>query len=276
MGGLSTGGPRLEAAGPVSHRSLRECAGFRLNALSREIVENRLRSSNTHNARREEILKKLFEEAGCEGQSLTEHPVEHVKTPNLVCVHAGKSPSTIVVGAHYDMVEMGEGVVDNWSGASLLPSLLQGLGPAKHTFWFVSFTGEERGLLGSKALVREIERNGAKEQIRAMVNLDTLGLTDSEVWASRADPELVRWLGVTAASMKLPVSKVNVEEVGSSDSEPFREKKIPAITIHSLTQQTLRVLHSPRDTIKQIDMDAYYRTYQLVLGYLTVLDMKLD
>jgi hypothetical protein len=76
--------------------------------------------------------------------------------------------------------------------------------------------------------------------------------------------------------MKLPVATVNVDKVGSSDSETFRERKIPAITIHSLTQATLRILHSPQDTVKQIDFDAYYRTYRLMVGYLLVLDQNLQ
>jgi Iap family predicted aminopeptidase len=36
--------------------------------------------------------------------------------------------------------------------------------------------------------------------------------------------------------MKLPVSAVNVDQIGSSDSVQFSERKIPSITIHSLTQ----------------------------------------
>jgi Peptidase family M28 len=240
--------------------------------VAQSVIEERLHAFSTDNIKREAALKQLFEAAGCAGDALTEHPVPHVRAPNVVCTHPGASAATIAVGAHFDMVDVGTGVVDNWSGASLLPSLFQALGVSRHAFWFVGFTGEEKGLLGSKQLVREIDRS----KIVAMVNMDTLGLGETKVWTSHADPTLVRWLGATANMMKIPVETVNVDKVGSSDSEPFRERKIPAITIHSLTQPTLRILHSPNDTIKQIDFDAYYRTYQLVLGYLRVLDLKLD
>ena len=93
---------------------------------------------------------------------------------------------------------------------------------------------------------------------------------------SHADRELLRLMDVTAKAVKLPVRGMNVERVGSTDSEPFREKKIPAITIHSLTQETLPVLHSSKDRIEAIHKDEYYRTYRLVLAYLALLDQSLN
>jgi hypothetical protein len=86
----------------------------------------------------------------------------------------------------------------------------------------------------------------ASASVSAMVNMDTLGLAETEVWVSHADPMLVRLMEVAAATAKLPVAGMNVENVGSTDSEPFREKKIPAITIHSVTSETWPILHSPK------------------------------
>ena len=76
--------------------------------------------------------------------------------------------------------------------------------------------------------------------------------------------------------MKLPVTGVNMERVGSTDSESFRLKKIPVLSVHSITQQTFGILHTSRDNIEAIQMDEYYRTYRLVLAYLALLDQKLD
>jgi Iap family predicted aminopeptidase len=108
-----------------------------------------------------------------------------------------------------------------------------------------------------------------------MVNMDNLGLNETMIWVSHADPKLVQLIEVAAAATKLPVSGVNVDG-GSTDSEPFRTKKIPAITIHSLTPDWERILHSPRDRIEVVKKDEYYRTYRLVLAYLAVLDQNLD
>jgi len=244
--------------------------------VSQDLIDARLKAYATQNPERESIIRRLFEQAGCMGDAISEVPVKGVKETDVVCTKAGGSESTIVVGAHFDKVDVGEGVVDNWSGASLLSSLYQGLTvtPRKHTFIFIAFAGEEKGLLGSKAYVKQLDRDTSR--FKAMVNMDTLGLADTKVWVSHADKDLVTWLGSVAAKMQLPVAGMNVDKIGSSDSESFRDHKIPAITIHSLTQETLSILHSPRDTMASIQIGAYYRTYQLVLGYLAYLDFKLQ
>ena len=244
--------------------------------VSREVVEARLTSYVTKNDRREPALRKIFEDAGCRDENLSEQSVKSLKAPNLVCAMKGSLDGEIVVGAHFDLVTNGDGVVDNWTGASLLPSLYEGFAhiPRRHTFLFVAFSGEEEGLVGSKAFVGRL--NVTHENVRAMVNMDTLGLAETEVWTSHADPTLLRLIQVAAATTNLPLSGMNVDAVRSTDSESFREKKIPAITIHSLTLATLSLLHSPKDRIEAVHREEYYRTYRLVLAYLAVLDQKLE
>ncbi len=246
------------------------------NAVPPAVVEQRLAAYVSKNAQREPAIRQIFEDAGCGGEKLTEQPVKGLKAPNLICTLPGAAESVIVVGAHFDLVEAGNGVVDNWSGASLLASLYQGIEgvPRRHTFRFVAFSGEEKGMVGSRAYVRELRTT--HEQVMAMVNMDTLGLADSEVWVSHADPKLVHLMELAAAAVKLPVMGMNVDRVGSTDSESFREKKIPAITIHSLTAGTLPILHSAKDRIEAVHRDEYYRTYRLVLAYLALLDQSLD
>lgn len=82
----------------------------------------------------------------------------------------------IIIGAHYDHVDAGDGVVDNWSGASLLASLYQAVKvePRTHSYIFIGFTDEEKGEVGSHFYVRQM----TQEQVAltdAMVNMDTLG-----------------------------------------------------------------------------------------------------
>lgn len=244
--------------------------------VSKDIVEQRLEAYVTKNTDREPAVRQLFEAAGCAPERIAEQPVKGVKAPNLICTMPGQTDAVIVVGAHFDLEEAGDGVVDNWSGASLLASLYQGLAVVgrRHTFRFVAFTGEEKGLLGSKAYVRQL--GVTHESVTAMVNMDTLGLGESEVWVNHADKKLVELMQLTATTVKLPVSAMNVEQIGSTDSEPFRDRKIPAITIHSLTSATLPILHSKKDRIGAIHKDEYYRSYLLVLAYLAVLDQRLD
>jgi hypothetical protein len=68
---------------------------------------------------------------------------------------------------------------------------------------------------------------------------------------------------------------MNVAALGRSDSDSFRDIKIPAITIHSVTQDTWPILHSPRDQLSAINMSDYYDTYLLIRAYLAYLDESL-
>jgi hypothetical protein len=104
--------------------------------------------------------------------------------------------------------------------------------------------------------------------------MDTLGLGPTEVWASRSDPGLVRALNGLAHAMALPLSGVNVDEVGESDEEFFIQHKIPAIIIHSLTQETIPILHSSKDKYGAVHQQDYYDSYRLVSGFLALLDER--
>jgi hypothetical protein len=114
------------------------------------------------------------------------------------------------------------------------------------------------------------------ERTSAMVNMDTLGLGPTAVWVSHSDHQLTAALAGIATSLKLPISGVNVERVGSTDSEQFARRNIRRITIHSLTQNTLRILHSPRDNLSALQLDQYYDSYHLMAAYLSYLDVLLD
>jgi hypothetical protein len=224
--------------------------GIRYRLNSREMVEARLRKYAGNNQRREETLKQMFAESGCDEQHLSEQPVKGSKAPNIICVLPGTSDRTIIVGAHFDYVSYGQGVVDNWSGASLLPALYEAVKgePRTHTYIFIGFTDEERGEVGSRFYAKQM----TEEQVAAtdaMVNMDTLGLAPSEVWASRADKKLLGVIGGLSQQLNLPLTAVNVEQVGATDSEQFSSRKIPSITIHSLTQETwnARILHTSKD-----------------------------
>ena len=99
----------------------------RYDPVSREVVEARLGKYAGDNAQRENTLKRLFADAGCDELHISEQKVKGSKLPNVMCLLPGSSDKVILVGAHFDHVSAGDGVVDNWSGASLLPSLFQSL-----------------------------------------------------------------------------------------------------------------------------------------------------
>ncbi len=245
------------------------------NLVPQATVESRLNKYGGKDSEREATLKQMFAEAGCDDEHVSEQVVKRSKLPNVICVLPGTSDKVIIVGAHFDHIAEGSGVVDNWSGASLLPSLYQALkdGPRKHTFIFISFTDEEKGEVGSHFYVQQM----TKEQVDttdAMVNMDTLGLAPTEIWMSHSDQELIRMAGRVAKATNLPLNGMNVEQVGSSDSEQFVKRNIPRITFHSLTQQTwdANILHTKKDQISKINLNDYYRSYCLITAYLAYID----
>ena len=105
----------------------------------------------------------------------------------------------------------------------------------------------------------------------------------AERWGQAALVRFYRAVGTSslapreavAAAMKIPLEGVNVEKVGTADSESFAAYDIPRTTIHSLTQETLPILHTDRDTLKEINDDDYYQSYQLIATYLAVIDARL-
>jgi hypothetical protein len=252
-------------------------AQIRFQTVTQEVIDTRLHGFAGTDFEREARLKTMFAQSGCKSENLSEEIVKTKQPPNLVCVLRGNTDQVIVVGAHFDHVTAGDGVVDNWTGASLLPSLFDSVSrePRRHTYVFISFMGEEQRMLGSEYYVShlsEVERS----HIRAMINMDTLGLGTTEVWVSHSDERLVRVLDAVSQALKIPLRGMNVEKVGTTDSESFAHYKIPRITLHSLTQQTLPILHSSKDRLDKIRMGDYYESYRLIAAYLIALDTLFD
>jgi len=244
--------------------------------VSPEMVQQRLDLYKGNDATRQAALVTLFTEAGCKPGDLSEQLVPHRKQPNVICTLPGSTPDVIVVGAHFDHVSEGDGIIDNWSGASLLPSLFQSLigSTRKHTFVFAAFTGEEEGLQGSAFYVKQLPKDQISK-IEAMINMDSLGLGPTKVWVSQSDPVLVNRLGQLAHSMNLPIGGMNVDGFGDSDEESFIREKVCTLTIHSVTPETSHVLHTSADRPSAVRFNDYYDTYRLLAAYLAVLDTQL-
>jgi hypothetical protein len=247
---------------------------FRFRLADRSVIERHLKSFSRKNSEREALIRTWFAESGCKDSNLSEQALERKLPPNVICVLPGEAQEVIVVGAHTDHVDdFGAGVVDNWSGASLLPSFLYSLigQSRRHTFVFVGFTAEEKGMVGSAYYADHLTPE-QRARIDAMVNIDSLGLGPTEVWATHADKTLLDALATVAAASRLPASVMNVERVGSTDSESFARYQIPRITLHSVTQQTWPILHSSSDQLDAVKMKDYYDSYHLIAAYLAYLD----
>jgi len=249
-----------------------EGSGYRL--ASRQVVQARLGEYRGDNRIREATLRKIFGEAGCDGQYLSEQPVLAFEQPNILCVLPGRSNKTVVIGAHFDRVSGSDGVVDNWSGAALLPSLYQALRvkQRKHTYIFIGFSGEEQGKVGSRFYVQQMTAEEVAS-VDAMVNLDSLGLASTRVLAGHSDQLLTDAFISLGKQMGVPIAIEKIEHVGT-DADAFCNRKIPCITIHSLTQElwNAHILHTTKDRVSAVRFDDYYQTYCVLATYLASLE----
>src|SRR5438445_13405911 len=81
--------------------------------LPKAVIESRLRLNTTKNREREKQLMSFFNDAGCTDK-LAEAPVNASNQPNVVCTLACETDEIIIVGAQFDQVDVGQGIVDHW------------------------------------------------------------------------------------------------------------------------------------------------------------------
>lgn len=244
--------------------------------LPSETIEARFNRLRRTNAERATELASIFADAGCKQPLYSEQVVKGSKLPNLICHLAGSSERTIVVGAHYDKVNAGDGAIDNWSGASLLPSLFESLRTVGRqvTFEFVAFTDEEKGLVGSEFYVKTLPKD-ARSNVVANVNIDSLGIKGPpRIWTGLSSKKLVDSAALIANSLQIKVQGFDLQNLGISDSASFRVVKIPTIDFHSLDDGRFDLLHSKKDVATSVDIPSYYATYRLLTAYLAYLDVQ--
>lgn len=238
------------------------------------VLEQRLRLAHPDVPVRYQRLKQLFADAGC--TQLREQPVPKSQEPNLLCATAGEAGSRrILVGAHYDSAG-GDGVIDNWTGAILMPSLWRFVNgkPRRHSFEFIGFAAEERGLLGSRAYLRALPKE-ERAQIAAVITLDSLGLSPTKYWPSNSSKTLAGMAAALAEAMQLRFIGIDADAIGRSDSFVFHQAGIPVLSLHSVTQQTWTVINSKRDVWESLQWNDYYDTHRFVSALLVYLDQKL-
>ena len=248
-------------------------AQLQYKPVDQSTVTRRLNTFAGENFERALSLHQMFANAGCDGKNLIDQAVPETRDPNVICVLPGKTAQTIIVGAHYDHVPNSLGVVDNWSGAALLPSLYAALNdtPREHTYIFVGFAGGEQEDLGSQFYARSLTKQ-QRSLVTGMINIESVGLTPAKAWVKKGDKNLANALFKVSDEVKIPVTNVDMPE--NTDSESFRQNKMPVLTIHSLTQEAwnAKAIHGAQDQLTAMNLGLYYETYRLVSAFLAYLD----
>jgi Zn-dependent M28 family amino/carboxypeptidase len=220
--------------------------------------------------KRLEAVKSLFERAGVPSSEIKIDKYKDVE--NLVWTRKGESSEKIVLGAHYDKSADGCGAVDNWTGVVTLSHLYRTLKdiPLKKTLVIVAFGKEEKGLLGSRAMTNAVGKDQAAKYC-AMINIDSLGLSAPQVADNMSNSKLAQFTEELAKEMKMPFGRASIPEA-TSDSVPFVEKNIPAVTIHGLSNEWPKILHSGNDQVSKINPLSVYLAYRLALAMVVSLD----
>lgn len=242
---------------------------------TQDMIEGLLRDCPEKDSDRWHKLENLFRAAGEGDDIISMQRVPGFSDPNVICVLPGESESSIIVGGHFDNVGTGHGVIDNWSGAVLLPTLYGSLkaAPRRHTFIFVAFAAEEAGLRGSGHYARQMTREDIG-RTKAMVNLDCLGLGPTAVLTSSANKKLTELMVRVAGATKIRLRACNVQRAGW-DADSF-STRIPRITLHSMTQRTGKIANTFNDNLEVVNWDDYYSSYLLIGMYLAYIDTQLE
>lgn len=178
----------------------------------------------------------------------------------------------IVVGAHYDhwgwggkesgskkkdTVAIHNGADDNASGVAALLSILEELSNAKNkpkrSIIFITFSGEEEGLLGSKYFVDHLPI--PKSAVKVMLNMDMVGRLNSEkhlyMGGAGTFPDGVELMKrLTIGSGLNPI--IHAGEVGGSDHVSFYKNKISSVGFHTGGHPQY---HTPEDDIEFINSE---------------------
>jgi hypothetical protein len=189
---------------------------------------------------------------------------------NILGWKPGSSAEFVVVGAHYDHIGMGKrfsmepgdrgkihpGADDNASGVAAMLELARMVaqGPTQHRgVLFVAFGGEEHGLFGSSALLRQLPAEFGK--LTGMINFDMVGrLRDGELFMAGLEsvPDLAPVAEAAANRAGLRLERITDYPYNMSDHGNFLEAGIPAVLL--FTGLHLEY-HTARDTADRVNAE---------------------
>ena len=169
------------------------------------------------------------------------------KSHNVVVDLPGEIDEYIIFTAHYDSTSLSQGAYDNMSGCVGLIGMAEyfSKNPHRYGMKFVFCGSEERGLLGSKAYCQTHEEE--LKNIALCINLDMIGcIMGKFIACATADNSLVSYVSYLGDELGFQV-KAN-QDVYSSDSTPFADKGVPAISFARLAGGNLAPIHNSYDT----------------------------
>lgn len=203
----------------------------------------------------EDLKPRTFKLDGASVSAQVQIDRPAIETRNVVGVLEGEGPladETIIVGGHYDHLgrgglmsgslaflsnEIHNGADDNASGTAMVLEIARRFAerrdPPARRIVFMTFSGEERGLLGSRHYVENPLY--PLDSTVMMINFDMVGrlndkseLTMIGTGSTPGAEEMVKGLGEWAG-LKIKTVKGMTDGFGGSDHQPFHGKEIPIL-----------------------------------------------
>ena len=189
---------------------------------------------------------------------------------NVVVDLPGETDEYIVLTAHYDSTALSEGAYDNMSGSVGILAVAEHFSKQSHRYGIrVIWCGsEERGLLGSKAYVKDHEAE--LEKVVFNVNLDMIGCTMGKFIACCTSEEnLVSFIKYLSNIEGFAVE--TSQDVYSSDSTPFADKGIPAVSFARIAPPNTATIHNSYDTKKVMKMEHMERDIAFITSFVEIM-----
>ena len=167
---------------------------------------------------------------------------------NVILDMPGEIDEYIVLTAHYDSTSLSQGAYDNMSGSVGLLGIAEYFKDHPHRYGlrFVWCGSEERGLLGSKAYVAAHEEE--LKSVALNINLDMIGCIMGKFAACcTCEEAAVSYIKYLSSEIGFPVQAY--QEVYSSDSTPFADKGVPAISFARWAPNNTATIHNSYDTM---------------------------
>ncbi len=207
---------------------------------------------------------------------------------NLIGVIPGKSEKVIVVSAHYDHLGIKDGNIfngadDNASGVAGILAVASAYqsNPLDHTLIIAAFDGEESGLQGAKAFVKNPFVK--LEDIIFNINLDMISHNDkNEIYAAGSyhydvvKPIIEKVRKTSKVKIFLGHDSPNLghnDWTNSSDHGPFHSKKIPFIYFGVEDHPDY---HKPTDTYEKINPEFLLKVVNMIVETVAVVDKEID
>ena len=188
------------------------------------------------------------------------------KSHNVVLDMPGQIDQYIVLTAHYDSTSLSQGAYDNMSGSVGLLGIAEYFKDHPHRYGlrFVWCGSEERGLLGSKAYVADHEEE--LKNIALCINLDMIGCIMGKFIACCTTEEaLVKYVTYMGSELGFGISVS--QDVYSSDSTPFADKGVPALSFARLAPPNTATIHNSYDTIALMSGSQMEQDIEFIIAF---------